>query len=368
MKLLNYTEVKVKLWDIMAMDLYREMLVNKFIRINNHPTLPLKIIGYTEKAQFDNEWNEVTKQCRGLVVDDKFNIVARPFDKFLNYGQNQADVFLKNYAVEVTDKMDGSLGIIFEYAGDWHAATRGSFTSDQAIWATNFLHTSHKGYNLDLWHEETYLVEIIYPGNRVVLNYGDREDLVLLAARSAVTGSIRAAEDVDEWQGPKVATFPYKTLTEALGAAPRPNAEGYVIYFPELDYRVKFKQEDYISLHKIVTGLTPRRIWESMKEGKTLEDLLEIVPDEWHDWLSETYQAILDAYWDTYTEISSQFDSIILDIHHWWLDTTDLGFKRARKAFAEHVKGMQYQGFMFMLLDNKDISEKVWELVRPEAE
>lgn len=348
-----------KLSGLMPMSLYRKMLIDKYIRVNKHPTLPLSIVNYTEKAQFDNEWNKVTRQCRGLIIDDKLNVIARPFDKFLNYGQETDDhCLLDSYRVEVTDKMDGSLGIIFEYHNNWYVATRGSFVSDQAIWATKFLNTAHKGYKLDLWHEETYLVEIIYPGNRIVLNYGDQEDLVLLAARNAITGSVRPAKDVEEWYGPKTTTFPYKTLREAIEAVPRPNAEGYVIYFPDLDYRIKLKQEDYVLLHKIVTGLTKRRIWENMKEGKTLEELCSIVPDEWHEWLRSTYQVIFDAYWDTYTTISAEFHAV------------ELYFQgvATRKEFALYVKDSANAGLLFALLDNKDIANKVWDLVRPEAE
>ena len=348
----------MQLWDLMDMGLYKEMLVEKYMRANKHPDLPLTILNYTEKAQFENVWNAVTKKCRGLVIDDKLNVVARPFDKFMNYGQNQADVFLMDYAVEVTDKMDGSLGIVFEYRGRWHIATRGSFTSDQAIWATWFISLPHKFYCSYLKPEETYLVEIIYPGNRIVLDYGDREDLVLLAARNAVTGSVRAAKDVEEWYGPKTTTFPYKTLREALEAVPRPNAEGYVVYFPDLDYRIKIKQDDYVALHKIVTGLTERRIWENMKEGKSLRELCEIIPDEWHDWLSEVYTSISAQFYD-YKK------ALILDYRHFLLQL-DENF--TRKDFALAVKDYCKAGIMFLMLDDKNIDDKVWDLVKPVAE
>lgn len=34
---------------------------------------------YTAKAQYDKLWNEVTLQCRGLILDGDGNVVARPF-------------------------------------------------------------------------------------------------------------------------------------------------------------------------------------------------------------------------------------------------------------------------------------------------
>ncbi|HRF99146.1 MAG TPA: hypothetical protein PLZ51_28235, partial [Aggregatilineales bacterium] len=74
-------------------------------------------------------------------------------------------------------KMDGSLGILYRWQGAYYIATRGNFDSDQAIWATIFLRTHYDLHNLA--DEYTLLFEIIYPDNRIVVNYGQRQDLVL---------------------------------------------------------------------------------------------------------------------------------------------------------------------------------------------
>lgn len=347
----------MKLWDLMDKKLFHKMVADKYVRINE--SHDLRIIGYTEKAQFDNEWNAITLQCRGLVIDSKFNVLARPFDKFMNYGQNQADIFLMDHRVEVTDKMGGSLGILF-FHKTWNTATRGSFISEQAYEMEKIFREKYN--DLELNPNWTYLFEIIYPSNRIVLDYGDTRDLFLLGARHIETGLVRSAEAVTEWTGPKTTTYPFATLSEALTAPPRPNAEGYVVYFPDLDYRVKIKQEDYIALHKIVTGLTARRIWENMKEGKTLEDLLEIVPDEWHKWLQETYEDIMKVYNLLSNKILDDYE----DLH---FELTEIhGLSWTRKQFAQKALKYDYPGFMFSIYDNKSINDKVWDLVRPSAE
>lgn len=337
------------------------MMQGGYVRRQNHPTIPgLYILNYTEKAQFEGNWNKVTTECRGLICSDFGVVLSRPFPKFFNYNTEGAPALLPDFEVEVTDKMDGSLGISWFYGGEVGIATRGSFASDQAIHATELLHSKYQEFVGTIMSntDETYLFEIIYPENRIVLNYGDRDELVLLGARNTDTGAIRSPEAVPEWKWGKTTTFSYKTLREALEAPPRTNAEGYVVYIPQINDRVKIKQDDYVALHKIVTGLTPRRIWESMKEGKNLQDLCEIVPDEWHDWLRKTYQVLLDAYWDTYTAISIQFHEVEF---HFQSSAT-------RKEFALYVKDMPNAGLLFALLDGKDISEKVWDLVRPAAE
>ena len=51
----------------------------------NHPTLDLTIYNYSQKTQYESNWNKHTLMCRGLVLNSKGDIVARPFPKFFNY-------------------------------------------------------------------------------------------------------------------------------------------------------------------------------------------------------------------------------------------------------------------------------------------
>ncbi len=109
-----------------------------FVRTQVHPTLPLTIFNYTELAAYEGVWTPVTKQCRGLIVHtDTGEVRARPFRKFMNHGQDGAHAGSHDDAVIVTDKQDGSLGILFPTGDGGHAvATRGSFASEQAQHAT----------------------------------------------------------------------------------------------------------------------------------------------------------------------------------------------------------------------------------------
>lgn len=360
----------MKLWDLMDMDLYRQMLLEKYIRVNEQGNY--RIINYTESAQYGKVWNEVTKQCRGLIIDQYWNVVARPFDKFFNYGEYQADKLLLDYRVEVTDKMDGSLGILFGrdpnrtstnllyYPPVWNVATKGSMTSEQACMMQDILNEKYRDTYFDV--DWTYMFEIVYPGNRIVLDYGDTADLFLLGARHLESGYVRSAKDVSEWTGPRVQTFSYETLRDALEAPQRPNAEGFVVYFPDLDYRVKIKQDDYVALHKIVTGLTERRIWESMKEGKTLFDLLEIVPDEWHAWLDKTYGDITENFNTLRNRIYNDYEDLIFETLRIY------GPSWTRKEFAAEALKYPYPGFMFSLQDKKSIEGKIWDMVKPTTE
>ena len=97
-------------------------------------------------AQLESEllkvdWDAVFEQA-DLIVDTRDNeVLARPFDKFFNWGEGgrTSDAPI----VAVMEKMDGSLIIGFHHDGRWRAATRGSFTSYQAKRGTQILRSTY---------------------------------------------------------------------------------------------------------------------------------------------------------------------------------------------------------------------------------
>ena len=87
-----------------------------------HPTLPLTIWNYTEKVQYEGLWDEITLQCRGLITDNNTGkVIVRPFKKFFNYEEVVGKNVIPTQGdyVYIREKMDGSLGILFNYEGEW---------------------------------------------------------------------------------------------------------------------------------------------------------------------------------------------------------------------------------------------------------
>lgn len=157
-----------------------------------HPTLPLTVFNYTDKVQWEGLWDEITLMCRGLIVDDFGNIIARPFKKFFNLSEGRTKI---TDEYKIFEKHDGSLGILFHYQGEWIMASRGSFTSEQAVKGRQLL---DEVCNYELLDKEcTYCFEIIYPANRVVVNYGDWEGVVLLAVFNTQTGEEKSPYEYD---------------------------------------------------------------------------------------------------------------------------------------------------------------------------
>ena len=166
--------------------------------------------------------------------------------------------------------------------------------------------------------------------------------------------------DADAWPGPVAQELPYKTFGDALAAEPRPNAEGFVIYIPRLNDRVKVKQEDYVRLHRIITGLSERSVWELLKQGKRHDEICEDVPDEFHPWIR-----------DVVTRLYVEHTEILIDaLKTYGKIREELRGSFTRKAFAQRALASQNSWMLFALLDGKDhavVRSKIWDLIRPEG-
>ena len=165
-----------------------------------HKTLPLNIFTYSRKCQQEDNWDSVISKCRGIVVDRwTGEIVARPFEKFHNYGSPQAEGTLFDVRVQPTvwEKMDGFMVTAFKYEGVWHAASKSSFHSIHAKWATAELRR-HENNFPEGW---TPVFEGLHPDLRIVVNYGDRKELVLLTVINNETGEEMSPAKLREVSG-----------------------------------------------------------------------------------------------------------------------------------------------------------------------
>lgn len=359
------------------------------VQTSPHGALALRIYNYTEKATYSKTWTDATTTCRGLIVAPDGTVVARPWPKFFNYGEHPDGSLDPAARVEVTDKADGSLGVLhMSPAGLPTIATRGSFTSEQAVHATQLYRDRYAG----MWLPGdgfTYLFEIVFPGNRIVLDYGDLDDLILLGGVDVATGRAFGphAPECAGWPGPRVDMFPHETLAEALAAEPRPNAEGLVVRFVDTGLTVKIKQADYVHLHRLFTGLTARRLWEraavhavaasspemtarmigqrirlDVAEVQAIldagpnwvEELTEAVPEEFREWIETNLQRFVE-----------QVDEIVAIVEgeaFGWGDCDD------RATIARGIADHPYRGIVFACLDGKPWLAQAWAEVRPDAE
>lgn len=312
-----------------------------------HPTLPLSIWNYSEKVQYDSLWDDITLSCRGLVTDDKGNVVARPFRKFFNIEEGK---HTPTEQFQVFEKMDGSLGILFFYGDEWVFASRGSFTSDQAL---KFKEIFTKKYKTShLYTPNTYLFEIIYPENRIVVDYGNIEDVVMLGEINTEFGDELDLNHytnsifnvVKEYNGIK----DYSSLKSLVDN----NAEGFVVRFSNGD-RMKIKGEEYLRLHRIMTNLSTTSVWEILSTNGKIDEFIKDVPDEFFKKIQDFAFDLSLRYYNLMKEYTECFEIIKNK-------TED------RKSFAEESKRYPHPSLLFGLLDGKDISPMIWKMIKPE--
>ena len=135
-----------------------------------------------------------------------------------------------------TTKMDGSLGILYWLNDRPFIATRGSFTSEQSQHATEVLYSRYQHAFDKLDRGAHDLFEIIYPQNRIVVDYGSMDDLVLLTVIDNETGN----ERIEDIGFPIVKKFDGINDLQELKALEENNKEGFVVRFKD-GFRVKMK-------------------------------------------------------------------------------------------------------------------------------
>ncbi|MGW0367153.1 RNA ligase [Streptomyces sp. NPDC002990] len=385
------------LHDLMPAQQLADSIDAGYVTRKSHPELPLSLYTYTRTAQYEQVWNQVTTRCRGLVADDSTGVVvALPLPKFFNVGEHASGrpyaPALPDEPFEVYEKVDGSLAVVFHYAGRWRVASKGSFTSTQATWAQRRLDGRDTAA---LRPGVTYLAEILYPQNRIVVDYGERRDLVLLAAFGPDGTEVPLAEAAPHWQGigSVVTVWPAMPIDELIAltesntmpggrSATGTDAEGFVLRFAS-GVRAKAKLSEYVRLHKVLTGVTERDIWRShgiqrfaalparqlaqglgctvgdieASGGKPLDALLEQVPDEFDTWVREVVARIEDEA----ARRESAIDEAFRGLAH--LADDRAAFARA----AKELNDRWIRAAMFLRLDGRTTELVTWRAVRPEA-
>ena len=311
------------------------------VRSQTHSTLPLTIYVYNETTAFERLWNNVTLLCRGLVVDDKGRCIVRCLPKFFNEDEPHALCEMPKEPSLVMDKLDGSL---IQVANDDEygliITSKGSFISDQAIWAQQIIAKNHIKEDFEIG--KTYIFELIHPENRIVLDYNGVTALYLLAVKDTESGNEYDIFTHRFGKFEKVSIIPNQE--EHMGKL----VEGVVVKTGE--HRYKVKTGEYLRLHRIVTEFTPKRVWEALRDGSSLE--FKNMPEEFNSWLQETI-----------LKFTGEFDAIN--------ERVKVEYERTKAMTPKELglsSDIQYKGLIFSLRVGKDIEQSIWKMVKPKKE
>lgn len=315
----------------------------------------LTIFKYTQDCHIQGRWNSINRQARGIIIRDDGTVVARPFPKFFNLGEiseTELSNLPWNEDFEVFEKVDGSCGIGYRkdmgVAGvSWHLATPGSMESSQAFIGSLLLNAHYKTEFLP--ENCTPVFEIIYPENRIVVDYKGETFLSLLAIFE---------HNGEEWHPSRVDQIaekcgfrrPRRYSIDIRGEIPFADGEeGYVVRFSG-GLRVKVKSPAYLRVHRLLNYMSPKGVIELIRGreyGMTLRELPQSIQQDFDD---------IRAYvQDMHNRIRIETEDIVARIPE--------GDRKTKALWIQANTPNHLTGVVFGLMDNKDMGDKFWKLV-----
>jgi hypothetical protein len=342
----------------------------------------LTIWNYTTRTQIERAWDEHTLLARGLITTRDGTIHSRSFKKFFNLGEPGV-VLPENETPEITLKLDGFLGLTYWHEGKVKVASRGSFGSEYAQWATEWLRVNVPNCDRRFDPSYTYVFEILYPHRRIVVDNSGKYGLVMLAMIHTATGREADREfilDCMYHNGttvvPLVEVYPTKTLDECVNLAKVMNGldcEGFIAHYRESGIRVKIKGDDYCRIHKIATRLNARMVWEILvgwDNGRLdppgeydanlkIEEMALVLPQEYADWTRKRARELREAH-----------DEICKDAYRTYFHMQNLGIftRKEQVEYAQKHNPKMFHMIMAMIDGTKKYDHMAWKMVCPEHE
>lgn len=328
-----------------------------------HPDLDLWVINYTAITQYERRWDDITLNHRGRVVNAEGETITPCLPKFFNYEEHLEIESLPDVPFGqkfiAYEKVDGSYISVTNHPDydELIVASRGSFESDQAAWAREVI----EDRKYDFPEGYSFIFELIHPKNRIVVDYGETHDLVLLAFFDG-ENEVPLFDVAHDHEYCKLDTNQFRWAAQInadnlddLLNDDQENFEGYVVWF-ENGLRVKVKLDEYVRIHKVVTNLTPRKVFDAVQEDR-LEEILDVLPDEYFDWVK----------------------LLALDIRYEFSHIRERGIKLAEEAKSESDSRKDQAAYIlsndkslaplaFAHLDNKQLDDTCWKLTRREFE
>ena len=351
-----------------------------WIQVQHHQEFPLDIYNYTRATVHENKWDAVTSKCRGIIVNrDTGEIVARPFEKFHNYGSTtpvgESQAIPIGQPV-VWEKMDGFMCTMYRWENKDYIASKGSFHSIHAKWATAQIRAKF-GDRLPLLGGKTLVFEGLHRDLRIVIDYKERQELVLLAVIDNETGEEYSPESLEHVATELGFNTPLNfqlTLEQARAASlgdGKCDEEGYVLTWYRdgvPPFRLKMKFIEYLRLHRMVTGVSPKRIWEVLSTDQSIE--LQEYLKQSTPWFSKFVQKWINAMRAEYDRLHGEAHTRFQCAQIMLKDDSQRNWDKPhsiRKAYAERFttpENKEFSGILFAMLDGKQIAPVIWKMVR----
>lgn len=325
---------------------------------------------YTQKCQWEKKWDEHTKIARGIITLNDGTVISRPFSKFFNLGEPEAEPITWADKITITEKIDGSLIICSFHNGKMILNSKGSFNSEHADFARKWI-----SENISKWSDAecerskngnnrwTYLFEAIFPEteNPKVINYGDRADLTLLAVINV--------SDETEWSYDNlkhigknigvnvVKKYDFDDINLILQKCKNGSiidGEGIVLHFTPSGKRVKVKSDEYIRLHRLISHTSRKHILDVLIKGDDIESIYGALPDE-----------LFDDVKTTVKELKSEYETIRAEAQRVSDIVKTLPTRKEQALYlVSRPELSDIKSVVFEILDGRNGDKSIWSIIR----
>ena len=276
------------------------------------------------------------------VVVGSTEVVAFPFMRFFNYGQDAAKCNLDDPSLKVYEKCDGTL-IILHHFNQWRVATRKTPDANLPINPSTFTFRtlfekaldettglSFEDYTSQLDKDVTYMFELMTPYNQVVVRHKNCR-IALLGARNIKTLKEYKLEDIKNIV-PKAKTFNLSKIADIVDYvnSTNPSDEEGTVLCDSNFKRMKVKSPQYVIASKSRDTLakSPRSVIELILLGKE-DDCIPILPEEIVNDLLDKKERVADLF----TNIKQNYKYFVEEVNK-YPDS-----EKVKKAnFAKFVK------------------------------
>jgi hypothetical protein len=268
----------------------------KLVRMQRSTRYPdLYVIKYKKKVFYDNLWNDVLEECRGLVVDADFNIVSRPFTKIYNYGvEARAPKFEPDEIVTAYRKVNGFMAALTWHNNDILVSTTGSLDSDFVQYVYDLIDVDKYRKVLSGWPMYTFMFECVHPDDPHIIP--EQVGMYLLGYRRKAWNSVVVGGNLLAWQfgTPRVEAY-YVSVEELQRMAKECKHEGFVFYHED-GRAAKIKSPYYLTCKWVARNpRTDKLMRPDFKKSIDEEyyDLIDVIQYNIEDYTAMDEQARL---------------------------------------------------------------------------
>jgi RNA ligase len=192
------------------------------------------------------------------------------------------------------------------------------------------------------------LAEIIYPENKIIVNYGTDRKLVMLAAyhthteEEADLGSLRVVAESAGMEMAKEYFYTIPQMIELQKTLPK-DQEGFVVRFKS-GLRVKIKGDEYCKIAKMISQMSYLSFWEAMKQGKVSNGYIIQLPEEFRAEFEPMVQKLEEQYRTVMSQIGEDLRQ---------LPVVDINTKEGKKTiglFLKEKNTLKHPYAMFLAL------------------